>query len=157
MSLIAFSSKHPELAWLSPKYPAEISIDDESWPSVEHFYQAMSTTDLVLRQRIRAAATAGEARSIAHTEPHRWHWEKRRLDFMRQALRAKFGQHNELRERLEATAGHQLVYASDDPFWGHGPDALSGENQLGRLLMELRDGDRDDDRYRKGNGKDDGD
>jgi hypothetical protein len=141
MPLLAFSSKHPDLAWLSPKYPVDISIEGERWPSVEHFYQAMSTTDLVLRQRIRSAATAGEARSLAHTEPNRWNWEKLRLDYMRQALRAKFGQHDELWERLEATAGHQLVYASDDAFWGHGPDAVSGENQLGRLLMELRDGD----------------
>ena len=139
MSLLAFSSKHPELDWLSPKYPARISVDEESWPSVEHFYQAMSTTDLVLRRRIRQAESAREARALAHSEPDRWNWDRMRVGYMRQALQAKFQQHPDLLELLVATAGHPLVYASDDPFWGHGPDAVSGENRLGLLLMEIRD------------------
>jgi len=58
---------------------------------------------------------------------------------MRDAIYAKFTQHDALRNQLLATQGIQLVELSHgDAFWGNGGNGR-GQNRLGHLLMELRD------------------
>lgn len=57
---------------------------------------------------------------------------------MREALRAKFTQHKDLRETLLATGDARLVeHTKNDNYWGDGGDG-SGLNKLGELLMKLR-------------------
>jgi hypothetical protein len=59
-------------------------------------------------------------------------------NIMRQALRAKFVQHEDLRQQLLATGNVRLVeHTTNDRYWGDGGDG-SGRNMLGILLMELR-------------------
>lgn len=54
------------------------------------------------------------------------------------ALRAKFGQHPELRLLLLDTEDATIVeHTRRDAYWGDGGDG-SGKNWLGRLLMRLR-------------------
>ncbi len=57
---------------------------------------------------------------------------------MRQALRAKFTQHDDLRILLLGTGEAVLVeHTEKDHYWGDGGDG-SGKNRLGQLLMEIR-------------------
>ena len=57
---------------------------------------------------------------------------------MREALLAKFSQHEELTEILLGTGNAKIVeHTSNDSYWGDGGDG-SGKNVLGRLLMEVR-------------------
>ena len=66
-------------------------------------------------------------------------WEGVKIDIMRKALLAKFIQHDDLRKKLKDTGKRLLVERSPyDKFWGDGGDG-SGQNWLGRLLMEIRD------------------
>lgn len=58
---------------------------------------------------------------------------------MRQAVRAKFTQHDDIRAILLATGDAKLVEHTDnDAYWGDGGDG-SGKNLLGQILMEVRD------------------
>lgn len=58
---------------------------------------------------------------------------------MLDALRAKFGQHPELRALLLATGSAELVeHTAIDTYWADGGDG-SGKNMLGVLLMRVRD------------------
>ncbi len=58
---------------------------------------------------------------------------------MRQALEAKFTQHDDLRNLLLSTGTAKLVeHTPNDDYWGDGGNGL-GKNMLGRLLMEVRD------------------
>lgn len=51
----------------------------------------------------------------------------------------KFRQHPDLRTILLSTGTARLIYAdADDPYWGAGPGG-TGQNQLGRTLVEVRD------------------
>ncbi|EPX57578.1 hypothetical protein D187_004911 [Cystobacter fuscus DSM 2262] len=58
---------------------------------------------------------------------------------MRDALRAKFTQHPEMRELRLGTGDAKLVeHTENDDYWGDGGDGR-GKNMLGRLLMQPRD------------------
>ena len=66
-------------------------------------------------------------------------WESVKVSVMREAIRAKFTQHEELRERLLATGEAKIVeHTERDAYWGDGGDG-SGKNMLGRILMEIRE------------------
>ena len=57
---------------------------------------------------------------------------------MRDALMAKFATHDQLQLALLKTGNEELVEnAPSDYFWGCG-QLGTGKNQLGRLLMEVR-------------------
>lgn len=71
--------------------------------------------------------------------PLRNDWETVKEDIMREALRAKIGQHADVRELLLSTADAVLVeHTGNDRYWGDGGDG-TGRNRLGQLLMELRE------------------
>jgi ribA/ribD-fused uncharacterized protein len=62
-----------------------------------------------------------------------------KIGIMREAVEAKFRQHDELRTILLATGDAKLVEHTDnDDFWGDGGDG-SGRNELGRILMAVRE------------------
>lgn len=66
-------------------------------------------------------------------------WSDHFLKAMKEVLTLKFQQHADLRQLLCETGERPLVYADMlDSFWGVGPNG-DGENQLGKVLMEVRD------------------
>ncbi len=82
------------------------------------------------------AASFGRRKEL----PLRQDWDQVKVKVMREALTAKFGQHPELAAVLEATGNALIVeHTENDKYWGDGGDG-SGENMLGRLLMEIREG-----------------
>ena len=65
-------------------------------------------------------------------------WEAVKLDVMYKALLAKFSQNNGLKELLKGTGERKLIeHSFYDSFWGDGGDN-TGQNYLGKLLMQLR-------------------
>ncbi len=65
-------------------------------------------------------------------------WEAVKDGLMREAVRAKFAQHADLREILLATGDAVIVeHTENDAYWGNGGDG-SGKNMLGKILMEVR-------------------
>ena len=70
--------------------------------------------------------------------PIRLDWDDVKDDIMRTALLAKFSQHDELRQLLLDTGKADLVdHTEEDSYWGDGGDG-SGQNVLGKILMETR-------------------
>ena len=81
-----------------------------------------------------------EAKNLGMTRknPLRPDWEEVKIDVMRRAVTAKFKTHQEIAERLLATGSEEIVEDSPgDYFWGCGKLG-SGQNWLGRILMEVR-------------------
>jgi N-glycosidase YbiA len=141
--------------FLSHFYPSVIEIDGETWPTVEHYYQAQKSDNPTYRRAIRAAESASKAKRLAahptasgkqgkdswfraHGRLPRPDWDEVKLDLMRVADWAKFTQNEDLREQLLATEDAELIEdASSDSFWGIGPDG-AGLNWGGRVLTEVR-------------------
>lgn len=141
MKTIRFNSKSNEqYSWLSNFEPSPIvDLNGYVWPTVEHCYQAAKTTGEE-REAIRLAETPGRAKRLGQRCTVRSDWNDIKIEAMRRILVAKFTQNPELYTLLLNCDGVELVeYAPwGDRFWGDGGDG-SGQNHLGKLLMQLRD------------------
>jgi hypothetical protein len=111
--------------------------DGIDYPTVEHAFQAMKSTDLHERTAISVLDTPGKAKRAGKNLKLREDWEIMKVGVMKQALMSKFRDNAELREKLFATGSAILVEGNQhgDHYWG--ADGY-GENMLGHLLMKLR-------------------
>lgn len=64
-------------------------------------------------------------------------WEQYKETAMKICLEQKFGQNLHCRQVLIKTGSQLLVEVSPDLYWGSGKDGR-GQNQLGKLLMQVR-------------------
>lgn len=65
-------------------------------------------------------------------------WQSAKVNVMREALLAKFTQHEELRLLLLGTGDAKIIeHTSNDDYWGDGGDG-KGKNMLGRILIDVR-------------------
>lgn len=141
---IRFYSTRAEHGCFSNFWRVEIVIDGLTWRSTEHFYQAQKCVwGGKVREpwfsEIHRAPTPREAARLGRSAPLRPDWSEVRECVMWAALLVKFGQHPELLAKLLDTAPAELIEDSPvDYFWGCGRDG-SGENRLGRMLVEVRD------------------
>lgn len=123
-------------------YP--IFLDGKNWPTTEHYYQAQKFSDTNIQEQIRNAKTAREVFDIgnnpAYKQFKRSNWNQISLKTMENAVRAKFNQHNKLKNILISTNDKILVEnaGKNDTFYGAGADGY-GENHLGRILMKIRE------------------
>jgi len=121
--------------------PFPIFLDKKKWPTSEHYFQAQKFLDLKDREEVRRANTPNVAARLDRDQKKKFRkdWEAIKVSVMRQALQAKFMQHDELRQLLLSTGSAYLIEdAPNDDYWGNGGDG-SGKNMLGRLLMEVRE------------------
>lgn len=126
-----------EYAFLSNFYEHPISNGVITFPTNEHYFQAMKTLEDDERLAIARAATPGQAKRIGRSVNLRPDWESIKLDVMETAVRIKFTD-PELAAKLIATGDEELIEGNwwNDTFWGVCNGV--GENHLGKILMKVR-------------------
>ena len=126
-----------EYLFLSNFYPCQVRLDDVTYPSVEHAYQAAKTVDLQERRSILNCRTPGQAKRMGRSVTLRPNWLEVRVAVMRDLLRQKFW-NAPLLGKLQDTGEEELIEVNTwhDTFWGSYNG--KGANWLGRLLMEVR-------------------
>ena len=139
-SAIRFYSVTGEYGELSnfARYP--ITLKGKRWPTSEHYFQAQKFVDSRDQEEIRGANTPMLAARWGRDRKRklRRDWERVKLAVMREAVEAKFRQHEDLRALLLGTCDATLIeHTENDDFWGDGGDG-SGRNELGRILMAVR-------------------
>ena len=124
--------------FMSNFYPCEVAFEGRVYKSSEHAYIAAKTTDDNIRAYVAAQSTPGAAKKIGRSIPLRESWNDDRIHYMRIILESKFGDY-ELRDQLGATKGCELIEGNTwgDTFWGQCNS--KGQNNLGKLLMSIRD------------------
>lgn len=138
---ILFYGPHEPNGYLGNWYPAAIYMKGKIWPTAEHYYQAQKMAETEYEEICRRLGSPREAFEITRRPdvPIRKDWDQVKVEVMRAAVYAKFSQNPELAERLLATGDAELVENSPvDYFWGIGADG-SGQNVLGKILMEVRE------------------
>jgi ribA/ribD-fused uncharacterized protein len=116
-----------------------------SYHTVENFYQAMKTEkgDTTTRLKI-AGANPFEAKKLGRRiKPIRKDWEEIKLEVMTFALKHKFGVNTSWGKKLvEFNQGRgELIEWNnwEDQYWGKCVFSGEGENNLGKILMEIRE------------------
>lgn len=125
-------------------YPATVTIDDQRWPTTEHYFQAQKFVGTPYLELIRGFSSAREAfqlsRNSTVSQWRRSDWDAVKDDIMLKALRCKFTQHKDLRKLLWETGDRELIeHTSNDSYWADGGGRGRGLNKLGKLLMKVRD------------------
>ncbi len=121
--------------------PYPIQLDGKQWPTSEHYFQAQKFVDPEHQEAIRKEKSPTIAARIGRDrkKPLRRDWESVKDSIMRKAVRAKFTQHDDLRQILLSTGDARIVeHTENDSYWGDGGDG-KGRNMLGRILMEIRE------------------
>jgi N-glycosidase YbiA len=117
-----------------------IEMDGVWWSTVEHYFQAQKFTGTPHVVQIQRALTPKQAAEMGRNRawPLRSDWEQIKDEVMFKAVLRKFETHRELRTLLLSTGEEEIVEsAPGDYYWGCGADG-SGQNKLGKLLMEVR-------------------
>ena len=127
--------------FLSNFYASPIEIDGISYGSAEAAFQAQK------------ASTEEEKRKFSGLPPHMAkkagrnisldveRWNRRKIPVMQYVVTEKFVQNPELAEKLLATGNAVLVEGNtwNDRFWGVDLKTNIGENNLGKILMRVRE------------------
>ena len=136
-SITSFTGRWEALAnW----FGAPVGRQGVLYPSVEHAFQAAkAAADPEAAESIRKAKSPKEAHELGAKVALPRDWERRKLGLMQALLRDKFRRDPALRDRLVRTERKNLIAGNDwgEGFWG--VSAGRGDNQLGKLLMALRD------------------
>lgn len=132
-----YSKSKNDYQFLSNFYPTPITYNDLTYKNAEAAFQAQKEPARVIEF---TNLSGPEAKKLGRQVNLPKDWNNRRLSVMKAILKAKFDQNQELKDRLISTGSMQLIetYPSNsDLFWGQDING-KGENNLGKLLMELR-------------------
>jgi ribA/ribD-fused uncharacterized protein len=134
------------------EYP--IQIESKQYPTVEHYFQSMKAAefgDQEILDKIAKTPSGKAVKALGKKVKNfiKEQWDARRIEIMARGVRAKFVQHPELQKQLLETGEKQIGEAdARNTFWGIGTSAATelskdptkwkGQNQLGKILMNLR-------------------
>lgn len=138
-SILGFQKHH---RWLSNMWPVEIEMGGIKFHSVENAYQAakyIGNKSIVEKlAKMPSLETKAFTRDRVRNPWTTEGFDDKKVGFMRTFLRKKF-QNPCLRAKLLNTGDVYIEETNswDDTFWGCCPEGV-GENNLGKLLMEIR-------------------
>lgn len=120
-----------------------VELCDKRFPTVEHGYhfRKFQETAPDIAEKILHAPSPWATMQIERQNSNRRQpdWQVVKVEIMLQLIRAKVAQNEDVRQCLLATGTKHLYENSPwDDFWGCGTDG-SGVNQMGKILMQVRD------------------
>lgn len=126
-----------EYWFLSNFYPSEVTLDGVTYQTAEAAFQAQKCANPDDRLLFSEEPSGRKAKLLGRKVMLRPDWNEARIDEMRRVIHAKFSDPR-LAGMLVATDG-EIVEDNHwhDTFWGRCDG--TGENWLGRILMEERD------------------
>lgn len=126
--------------FLSNFWLCKVNFQGFEYPSVENAYQAAKTMDLNHRACF-VELTAGQAKREGRKITLRPDWEEVKYDIMHFLVTRKFLTNPELAKKLKDTGSAELIEGNSwgDCYWGVDLATNSGANNLGKILMEVRD------------------
>jgi ribA/ribD-fused uncharacterized protein len=127
-----------EYFFLSNYFECDFVFRDLNYKSAEHAYQSMKAISKKDAEIIRSAKSPDEAKKLSRTIEIRSDWSLIKRSLMKEIVKQKFLQNPHLLSSLFDTGYEYLIEKNwwGDIYWGicNG----TGENQLGKILMELR-------------------
>lgn len=126
--------------WLSNFYPCTIEWKGHTYHSVEHAYVSEKSTEYSWKVKCSdKSITPGQIKRAGRRIPIRENFEYEKLYIMESLLRIKFSKQY-LKQKLIETYPLELIEGNfhNDTFWGYCLKTENGSNNLGIILMNLR-------------------
>lgn len=125
-------------AFLSNFYEAPVEYDGLKFKNSEAAYQAQKCESYEQRKQFQEMDPSRAKRKGRHVIL-RHNWDKIKITEMLEIVRCKFQQNEDLKERLLATGDAHLEEGNDwgDTIWGTVNG--KGQNNLGKILMQVRE------------------
>lgn len=133
--------------YFSPYTGHAIEKDGIVYPTVEHAYQCARYTDSKIIDEIKNARSAVKAWEVStkykHLQIPEFKDENHKLKIMKELMKLKIEQHEDVRKALFDSVGMKIVKhivsgPPGDGFWDDGEDG-KGLNHIGRMWMEIRE------------------
>jgi len=131
--------------YFSPYTAHAVDVDGVIYPTVEHAYQCMRYTDEKITKEIINARSPVKAwqTSCKYKHLQKPDFRPRKREIMKNLMRARALQHEEVRKALLDSGDapivkHITTYPPGDGFWDDGENG-EGENQMGKIWMEIRE------------------
>jgi len=140
---INFYSCRQKYGVFSNFFRGKITIDDQEWKSVEHYFQSQKyfgISDDHLQQ-VRDSKSPKDALELGNNTDWdiRDDWDTVKDDVMYKGVYAKFSQREKMNKTLLSTGNRAIVeHTVNDSYWGDGGDG-TGRNMLGKILMRVRE------------------
>lgn len=149
MAVISFTRVSKPFGWLSNMAPYPIPFNNQLWNTAEALFQALRFGDAGVKEKIRAQKSPMAARFVAKNRDNKQHMivvphSERDKENMRFVINLKFTHYPKLADCLIKTFPHDIIENCSlrgDTFWGARKigEHWFGENNMGNLLMDLRD------------------
>lgn len=130
-----------EYYFLSNFFKCPIVYEGLEYPTVEHAFQAAKSTETAIREHFtNKQLPPSQAKRLGRDVPLRPDWNDVKLKVMSDLIYIKFKKYP-MRKRLLETGDKELIEGNywGDTFWGIDLPSMSGENHLGKILMQTRD------------------
>ena len=129
-----------EYEFLSNFYPTKVVFDEITYYNAEAAYQAQKCSRYEDRFQF-AHMSADEAKRLGQKMEIRPDWNEIKYRVMEQVVYAKFAQNPTLAQDLLDTADKPLKEGNTwgDVYWGINLRTGEGKNNLGKILMDLRE------------------
>lgn len=130
-----------EFRWLSNFVPAKIILDGVEFPSVEHAYVSAKCDDAEWKMFCSDSSnTSADIKRKGRGIQLKDNWNDIKVNVMRECVTQKFNQ--EPYRTLLIETGDEYIQEGNrwgDKFWGVYLKTGQGENNLGKLIMEIRE------------------
>jgi len=135
------SSFRDKYSFLSNFYLTNVPYGNLVYPSSEHAFQAAKSFSSIDRRYICSLKTPGEAKKAGRSIILRIDWDKVKIKVMRKIVVAKFMNNTDIAIRLVNTGDQELIEGNTwgDNFWGSVKHDGTSRNELGKILMKLRE------------------
>jgi len=129
-----------EYRWLSNFAPVIVVLDEVEYPSVEQAYMSAKSDEAVWKEFCAAADInpkwVKKLSTLIVVKPD---WELMKLEVMKSCLVQKYNTEHYRTQLLET--GDEYIQEGNrwgDTYWGVCLETHTGENNLGKLIMEIR-------------------
>lgn len=128
-----------EYRFLSNFWKHPVTYGGAVYPNNEAAFQAAKCANPAQKKMFETMENPGDAKRAGRRVQLRPDWEDVKVGIMTDIVRAKFAPGSGLAEKLLATGDAKLVEGNtwNDTFWG--VCRGRGRNELGKILMKIRD------------------
>lgn len=134
-----YNEKEQPFGCFSNYSPHSVYVFGKKYKTSEHAFQSIKLINPNEQEIVSKVLYPNKAKEFGRRFLIRNDWEEIKDDIMYQIVKAKFMQHDDIKQILLNTNDAELIeHTKNDSYWADGGNG-TGLNKLGKILMHVRD------------------